>query len=138
MAADRGEHDPGTRRHPRLSGVGIEMLHWAKEPPEPAGVVMHADRADPRKDHTAGIALTDPDRERATLASLVPKPKAVTTPALALGLRKPHVVALAHAGLGVAVSGKCPTEVDRSLLKHLCRYRLPPCQACDLFGYGAI
>jgi hypothetical protein len=138
MAADRGEHDLGTRCHPRLSGVGIEMLHWAKEPPKPAGVVMHADRADPREDHRAGMTLTNPDRERAALASLVPDPEAVTIPALALGLRKPDSAALTHAGLGIAVSGKCPTEVDRSFLEHLRRYRMPPCQACDLFGDGAV
>jgi hypothetical protein len=119
MAADRGEHDPGTLRHPRLSGVGIKVLHWTKESPKPTGIVMHADRADPREDHTAGMILTNPNRRRAALASLVPKPEAVTTPALALALWKPHLAARARAGLAVAVSGKRPTEVDRSLLKNL-------------------
>jgi hypothetical protein len=53
-------------------------------------------------------------------------------------LRKPDSAALTHAGLGIAVSGKCPTEVDRSFLEHLRRYRMPPGQACDLFGDGAV
>jgi anti-sigma factor RsiW len=100
------------------------MLHWAKEPPKPAGAVMHADRADPREDHRTGMTFTNPDCERAALASLVPEPQAVTTPALAPGLGKPDSAALTHAGLGIAVSGKCPTEVDRSFLEHLRRYRL--------------
>jgi hypothetical protein len=138
IAADRSEHDPGTRPHPRYSGLRIEMLHWTEEPPNPAGVLMHADRADPREDHTAGMAITNADRQRAALASLVPKPEAVTTSALALGLRKPYSAAPAHAGPGVAVGSKCPTEVDRSFLEHLRRYRMPPCQARDLFGDGAV
>jgi hypothetical protein len=114
------------------------MLHRAKETPKPAGVVMHPRRADLRKDHRARMDLTNPDRQSAVLASLVPKPEAVTTPALALVLRKSHSAALAHAGLGVAVGGKCPTEVHRSLLEHLSRYRMPPCQACDLVGDGTV
>ena len=95
------------------------MLHRAEEPPNPAGIVMDSHRADPREDHTAGIALTNPDRQRAALTSFVPEAEAVATPPLALAPRKPDSAALTHAGICVAVSGKCPTEVDRSLLEHL-------------------
>jgi hypothetical protein len=95
------------------------MLHRAKEPPKPAGVVMHANRADLRKGYRAGVTLTDPDRQSAALAPFVPKPEAVTTPALALALGKSHSAALAYVDLGILIRGKCPTEVHRSLLEYL-------------------
>jgi hypothetical protein len=80
---------------------------------------MHADGADLWQGHTARTALTDSDSQRAALAPLVPEPEAVPTPPLALAFREPDPAALTHAGLGVTVGGKCPTEVDRGLLKDL-------------------
>jgi hypothetical protein len=43
VPADRGEQDLGPRRHHRLPGGGIEVGDRAEQPPQPAGIVLHAD-----------------------------------------------------------------------------------------------
>src|SRR6266511_2856889 len=88
VPADRGEQDFPAWRHDRLPGVGIAVGDRAEQPPQSAGVVVDADRADPRQGHGAGMALTDPDQGGATLALLVAEPEAVPTAPLAFEPRE--------------------------------------------------
>jgi hypothetical protein len=58
VPATRGEQDPGAWYGYRLSGVGVELLEGAEQPPQPAGVVVHADHAEARQRHRPGMSLT--------------------------------------------------------------------------------
>jgi len=61
VAADGGEQDLALRREDLLPGVGVEARDWAEQPPQPAGVVVHPNRADRRQGHRARMAVTHPD-----------------------------------------------------------------------------
>src|SRR5215218_20327 len=83
------------------------------------------------------MALTDPNVIAAALALLVAQSEAVPTPSLAFAPREADPV-LPTSGFGLGVGRECPTEVDRGLLEHLRGDLMPPRQARDLLGDGAV
>jgi hypothetical protein len=126
VTATGDEQNPGQRRDLRLASVGVDLVDWVEEPPKPAGVVVHADRADLRQGDTAGMPLADPDHRGAAPVLLVAEPEAVAAAALALASGEANPLALVLAKLGPAVGRQGVTEVYCGLLKDLRRYVLPP------------
>jgi hypothetical protein len=137
MPADGGEQDLGARRHPRLPGGRVELGDRTQQPPQPAGVIVDPDHADSRQCHRAGMALTDADRAAAARAMLVADPEAVPTAAFAFPPREadPNSMRL---GAVVAVGGKCPTKINRSLLEHLGGDLVAPPETGHLLGDRAV
>jgi hypothetical protein len=138
VPANRGEQDLGARREDHLAGVGVNVVDWADQPPQPAGIFMHPNRADPRQGHRASVSPTNPDASPAGPAvGLVAQPEAVATAPLALSPREAGP-ALPFAVLGPGVGGQRPAEVDGGLLEHLCGDLVPPLQAQHMLGDCAI
>jgi hypothetical protein len=75
------------------------------------------------------MAFADPDAEGTSSALSIVQPKAVAAASLALESREAGLAIFALAVLRLGVGGKGPTEVDGSLLEHLCGDLLPPGQA---------
>jgi hypothetical protein len=119
----------------------VEVLDGAQQPPQPAGIVVHTDCADPWKGHRAGVTLTDPDADVAAPTLFVAQPEAVTAVALLLAQREPDLATPTRAALGrprLGVGGKRTAEVDRGLLEHLRGNLVPPCEAGHLPGDRAV
>jgi hypothetical protein len=68
MPADGGRQDLGPGRHDRLPSVEASLCDGTKQPPQPAGVIVNPERADPWQSHRAGTDLTNPDMAAAALA----------------------------------------------------------------------
>ena len=84
VTAAGDEQNPGQRRDLPQASVGVDLLDRVEEPPKPAGVVVHTDRAELRQGDTSGMLLTDPDHQGAVFVSLVAEPEAVAATTLAL------------------------------------------------------
>ena len=138
MPADGGGQDVGPGRHDRLPGVGVSLCDRTEQPPQPAGVIVNPDRADPRQSHRAGTDLTNPDTAAAALALVVAEPEAVMAASLALAPRKAHPLPLAAARPGLGIGGERPTEIDGGLLEHLGSDFMPPGKASHPLGAVAI
>jgi hypothetical protein len=140
VTADGGEQHLGTRRHHRLPGTEVGLCGGAEQPSQPAGIVVHPDHTDGWQRHRAGMTLTDSNTTTtsSTVARLVAEPETVPAAPFALAPWEAGPAALAHTGFGVAVSGECPTKVNRSLLEHLRGDRMPPPQARNLLDDGAV
>jgi hypothetical protein len=94
VTAAGDEQNPGQRRDLPQASVGVDLLDRVEEPPKPAGVVVHADRADLRQGDTAGMSLADPDHRGAAPVLLVAEPEAVAAAALALASGEANPLAL--------------------------------------------
>src|SRR5215211_2421013 len=119
--ANGGEQDLGVRCADRLSSVGVIALNEAQEPPQPAGVVVHPDRADSRQCHRPGITVTDPNA-----IVVVAEPEGFAAPALLLSPGEPDLAAPTLAGPRVLVGGERAAEVAGGFLEYLRGDLAPP------------
>ena len=138
VPADRREQDSGARRHYRLPCGWVEVGDRAKQPPQPAGVMVNSDNADCWQGHRAGMTIPNSDRGDASTAVLVAKPETIPTAALALPLREANPPALAVAALGLCVGRQRPTKINRRLLEDLSGDLVPPSKAGYLLGDSAV
>jgi hypothetical protein len=134
MPANCGEQDSRPGRDDWLAAVRVDLTDGAKQSSQTACVIVDSDRADGRQGHRAGVAFADPDAEATSPALSIAQPEAIAAASLTLESREAGLATFALAVLRLGVGGKGPTEVDGSLLEHLCGDLLLPGQACHVLG----
>ena len=137
MPTTGGEEDSGPRRHHELP-VSRILRDGTEQPPQPTGVVMYTNRADPRQGHRARMAFSNPDRRGAAAARLIAEPEALAAATLALVPREADPASLGLGDPALFVGRQCATKVDGCFHEYLCRYLVSPCQAGNLLGDGSV
>jgi len=133
---DNGVQDLGSGSNPLLSGDGADLRPGPEQPPEPSGVVMHSDLTDLGQGDRPRMSFPDANQTPAILP-LVAQAETVSTAAFALVPWEADLAAVC-AFLGALVGTKRTTEIDCSLLEHLCRHLMPPGKSGHPPGGGAI
>ena len=128
------EQDPSPRRHHRPSGLRIVSRVGTKQSPQPTGVVMYTNHADPGQGHGAGMAVPDPDRAGAAAARLIAESEALAAATFAFAPREADLPCFGLASPTLFVGRQGTTKVDGGFLKDLCRYLVSPYQAGSLLG----
>jgi hypothetical protein len=123
---DRCEQHLCSRWQGPLSETRIDLLDGPKQPPNGAGVVVHADGPDGRQRDRTRMSVTYPNRAGPVLANLVPEPEAVAAAAFPLRLRETDPARWPFAGVRTSEGGERTPEIDSSLLEDLGGDLMPP------------
>jgi hypothetical protein len=126
---DAGGQDSGARRHHHVAGARMAAFDGTQKPPQPPGIVVHADDPNLRQGNCPETTLPHTDPVTATSILLVAETKAVAIASLALASREAHPLAPA-----LRVSIERPAKINGCLLKHLGGNLLTPRQPGHLFG----
>jgi hypothetical protein len=119
MPTTGGEEDSGPRRHHRIPGASIILRDGTEQPPQPTGVVMYTNRADPWQGHRAGMTLPDPDRPRAAAARLIAGSEALAAATLALASREASPASFSLGDSTLFVGRQGTAKVDGGFHEYL-------------------